>query len=68
VDVEDAVRSRYDLDGRKLGFEVLEDPGRQTGGLRKRPSGDAVLDPDVVAFRHQPDSTTARRLRSLRRR
>ena len=34
-------------------FPVLEDPRRQTGGVRLRPSGDAVLDPDVVSVGHR---------------
>jgi hypothetical protein len=48
VDVEDPARAGHDLDGPDVVLEVLEQPRRQTGGVRERPSGDAVLDPDMV--------------------
>ena len=51
--VEDPVRPGHDLDDAELGFPLLEQPRRQTGGVRKRPSGDAVLDPNVVAVGHR---------------
>jgi hypothetical protein len=52
--VEDPVRSRHDLDGAELVlFPLLEQLRRQTGGVRKRPSGNAVLDADVVSLRHR---------------
>ena len=52
VNVEDPVRARHDLDGADGVLPFLEDPRRQTGGVRERPSGDAVLDADVVAVGH----------------
>ena len=52
VHVEDPVRARHDLDGADRLLPLLEDPRRQTGGVRKRSSGDAVLDADVVTLRH----------------
>ena len=52
VYVEDPVRPRHDLDGTDRLLPLLEDPRRQTGGVRKRSSGDAVLDAHVVALRH----------------
>ena len=51
--VEDPVRPGHDLDDAELGFPLLEQPRRQTGGVRERPSGDAVLDANVVAVGHQ---------------
>jgi len=52
VHVEDPVRARHDLDGADRPLPFLEDPRRQTGGVRKRSSGDAVLDADVVTLSH----------------
>jgi hypothetical protein len=52
VYVEDPVRPRHDLDGTDRLLPLLEDPRRQTGGVRKRSSGDAVLDAYVVTLRH----------------
>ncbi len=52
VHVEDAALPGHDVDPGDGGFELLEDPRRQTGGVRSRASGDAVLDPDVRAGRH----------------
>jgi hypothetical protein len=52
VDVEDPVRTRHDLHGADCVFPLLEDPRRQTGGVRERPSGNAVLDAYVTAFGH----------------
>jgi uncharacterized protein YndB with AHSA1/START domain len=53
VHVEDPIRARHDLDRADLIlFPLLEQPRRQTGGVRSRTSGNAVLDADVVAFRH----------------
>jgi 23S rRNA G2069 N7-methylase RlmK/C1962 C5-methylase RlmI len=48
VDVEDPVGAGHYLDGLDAVLPLLEQPRRQTGGVRERPSGDAVLDPDVV--------------------
>jgi hypothetical protein len=53
VHVEDPVRPGHDLDDTDLVFPLLEQPRRQTGGVRERPSGDAVLDADVVAVGHE---------------
>jgi hypothetical protein len=60
VHVEDAVRPRDDLDDADDVLPLLEDARRQTGSVGPRPSGDAVLDPDVVALDHRFDSTTRR--------
>jgi hypothetical protein len=52
--VEDPVRSRHDLDRADLiRFPLLEQLRRQTGGVRKRSSGNAVLDADVVSRGHR---------------
>ena len=56
VNVEDPVRPRHDLHSPDRVFPLLEDLRRQTGGVRPRPSGNAVLDPDVVALYHGSDS------------
>ena len=53
MDVEDSTRARHDLDRFELALPLLENPRRQTGGVRKRPSGDAVLDPYAVSLRHE---------------
>ena len=60
VHVEDAVRPRDDLDDADDVLPLLEDARRQTGSVWPRPSGDAVLDPEVVALGHRFDSTTRR--------
>jgi hypothetical protein len=49
VDVEDPVRAGHDLDGADNVLPLLEQPRRQTGGVRERPSGDAILDADVAS-------------------
>jgi hypothetical protein len=56
VDVEDAVRARHHLERADDVLPVLENRRRQTGGVRLRPSGDAVLDPDVMSVGHLGDS------------
>jgi hypothetical protein len=53
VDVEDPARAGHDLHGSDDVLELLKQPRRQTGGVRERPSGDAVLDPNVVPFGHE---------------
>jgi hypothetical protein len=53
VHVEDPVRPGHDLDDADLLFPLLEQPRRQTGGVRERPSGDAVLDANMVAVGHE---------------
>ena len=53
VDVEDPASAGHDLHRSDLVLELLQQPRRQTGGVRERPSGDAVLDPDVVPFGHE---------------
>jgi hypothetical protein len=56
VHVENAVRPRHDLERADLGvLPLLEQLRRQTGGVRERSSGNAILDADVVALRHQPE-------------
>jgi hypothetical protein len=57
---KDAVRSRDDLDDADCVLPLLENARHQTGSVRPRASGDAVLDPDVVALDHRLDSTTRR--------
>ena len=54
VNVEDAARAGHDLDRADLVFQLLENPHRQTGGVRQRASGNAVLDPDVGPCCHAP--------------
>jgi hypothetical protein len=46
VDVEDAAVTGNDLDAADALLVLLENARRQTGGVRARPSGNAVLDPD----------------------
>jgi hypothetical protein len=58
VHVEDPVRPGDDLDDIDDVLPLLEDVRYQTGSVGERTSGDAVLDPDVVALDHQHDSTT----------
>jgi hypothetical protein len=53
VDVEDAIDSRHDLNRTDAFLPLLENPRRQTGSVGKRPSGDAILDPNVVAIGHR---------------
>ena len=53
MDVEDAAGSGHDLDAAELLLPLLENPRRQTGGVRERSSGNAVLDPDAVSLRHE---------------
>jgi hypothetical protein len=48
MDVEDPVRAGNDFDSRDLGLPLLQDPRHQTGRVRKRPSGHAVLDADPL--------------------
>jgi len=48
VDVEDPARSRDHFHGGDLFLPLLENPRRQTGGVRARPSGNAVFDAHVV--------------------
>ena len=52
VHVEDAADSRHELHGGDAFFELLENPRRQTGGVRQRASGDAVLDANTRAVGH----------------
>ena len=57
VHVEDPVGPGHDLERADLApFPLLEQLRRQTGGVRPRPSGNAVLDADVVPLRHRSDS------------
>jgi hypothetical protein len=59
VHVEDTVRPRDDLDDADDVLPLLEDARHQTGSVGSRPSGDAVLDPNV-ALDHRFNSTTRR--------
>jgi hypothetical protein len=52
VDVEDPVRAGHDLERLDTLLPLFEQPRRQTGGVRERPSRDAVLDSHVVGFGH----------------
>jgi hypothetical protein len=56
VHVEDPVRSRHDLENADRALPLLENPYRQTGGIRSSASGNAVLDSHMVAFGHRADS------------
>jgi hypothetical protein len=47
MDIEDPTGAGHDLDGFDAVLPLLEQPRRQTGGVRERPSGDAVLDSHV---------------------
>jgi hypothetical protein len=58
--VEDAVRAGDDLHHTERVFPLREDARHQTGGVWPCASGDAVLDPDMVALDHRFDSTTRR--------
>ena len=53
VDVEDAAGTRHELDGVDVALVQLEDPRRQTDGVRPRASGNAVLDANVRPGRHR---------------
>ena len=57
VDVEDPPFSGHDLDRVDDLLPVLEDVRDQTGRVRQRPSGDAVLDPDAVCGGHRSQGT-----------
>lgn len=52
VDVEDAACSRDDLDSADCVFPLLEDARDQTGRVRPCASGNAVLDPNMMAPGH----------------
>lgn len=50
--VEDPIVPGHQLDNADHVFPLLQEPCRQTGGVRERPSGSAVLDAHVVAVSH----------------
>jgi hypothetical protein len=50
--IEDAADSGHQLDRAGAFFELLENSGRQTDGVRPRASGDAVLDANARAVGH----------------
>ncbi len=50
--VEDAADPGHDLDAADALLELLENLRRQTGGVRERASGDAVLDADPRPVAH----------------
>jgi hypothetical protein len=58
MDVEDAADAGHDLDRAESALPLLEDARRQTGGVRSRPSGNAVLDPDARSLGHPLNSLT----------
>ena len=58
--VEDPVFPRDHLYSAENVLPLLENPRCQTGGVGPRPSGDAVLDPDVLALSHRLDSSMGR--------
>lgn len=60
--VEDAAHARDDLDPRDVVLVLLENPRRQTGGVRERASGDAVLDAHVRLLGHGAERTRLDRL------
>jgi hypothetical protein len=53
VYVEDASRSRDDLDNVDCLLPLLENARNQTGRVGQRASGNAVLDPDTMLGGHQ---------------
>ena len=53
VNVEDSAGSGHELDGVELLLPLLENPRRQTGSVRERSSGNAVLDPYAVSLRQE---------------
>ena len=61
--VEDSVRARYVLDRAEVVLVLFEQSSHQTGGLRPRSSGDAVLDPNPVVG-HPAILTGSRRTRA----
>jgi hypothetical protein len=60
VHVEDAAFAGNHLEDADHALPLLENPRRQTGGVRLGASGNAVLDADVVPFGHHSDSITQR--------
>src|SRR5215471_6409297 len=52
VHVEDPAVSGHDLQRREDALPLVENSSRQTGGVRQRPSGDAVLDPHPMRVGH----------------
>ena len=66
--VEDPVRTGHDLERGERSLPLLENARRQTGGVRERPSGNAVLDPNVASFSHRGRlcQTSQSRLRGAR--
>jgi hypothetical protein len=54
VDVEDTARAGDDLDGADGVFKLFENSRRQTGGVRQRPSGDAIFDANLRRVGHEP--------------
>jgi hypothetical protein len=56
VNVEDAVRARYHLDRCDGRFQLLENPRRQTDGVRPRASGHAILDANQRRTSHGNES------------
>ena len=57
VDVEDAAGARHELHRVDVVLVQLEDPRRQTDGVRPRASGNAVLDANVRPGRHRRHPT-----------
>jgi hypothetical protein len=53
VNVEDSARAGNDLDTIDLFLPLLEDARDQTGRVRQRASGNAVLDPDTMSRGHR---------------
>ena len=52
MDVEDPAVSGHHFQGRQVALPFLEYSRRQTGGVRKCPSGNAVLDPHPMSRSH----------------
>jgi hypothetical protein len=53
VHVKDAVCPRNHLDDAEYVLPLLEDLRHQTGGVGTGSSGDAILDPEIVALSHR---------------
>jgi hypothetical protein len=63
MNVEDPIRTRHELNGADHALPVGKKSRHQTGGVRGRASGNAVLDADMVAAGHRWAIVTEERRR-----
>jgi hypothetical protein len=56
--IEDPVRAGDNFDGRHFRLPLLKYLRRETCGVRKRPSGDAIFDADTWGLSHPANSST----------